>query len=128
MSPTFDAVVRSWPFDPWLLLSLLLTGGIYLRGWLFLRRRNPDRWQARQPIAFFAGLGCLFLALASPIEPFTGLLLQVRMVQHVLLMMAAPPLLWLGAPLLPSLRGLPAPVRIYWIAPLFRWHGLRRAF
>ena len=30
------------------------------------------------------------------------------MVQHLLLMMVAPPLLWLGAPLLPLLRGLPA--------------------
>ena len=29
------------------------------------------------------------------------------MVQHLLLMMVAPPLLWLGAPLLPLLQGLP---------------------
>ena len=53
----------------------------------------------------------IFLALASPIEPFAALLLQVHMVQHLLLMMVAPPLLWLGAPLLPLLRGLPEPIR-----------------
>ena len=41
------------------------------------------------------------------------------MVQHLLLMMAAPPLLWLGAPLFPLLRGLPQPIRTYWVAPLF---------
>ncbi len=40
--------------------------------------------------------------------------------------MAAPPLLWLGAPLLPLLRGLPQPVRTYWVAPLLRSPALRR--
>jgi cytochrome c oxidase assembly factor CtaG len=34
-------------------------------------------------------------------------LLQVHMLQHVLLMMVAPPLLWLGWPLAPILLGLP---------------------
>jgi hypothetical protein len=29
------------------------------------------------------------------------------MVQHLLLLMVAPPLIWLGAPLLPMLHGLP---------------------
>src|SRR5262249_11961431 len=56
------------------------------------------------------------------------LLLQVHMLQHLLLMMAAPPLLWLGAPLFPLLRGLPRPVRTYWVAPLVRAPSLRRSF
>ena len=50
------------------------------------------------------------------------------MLQHLLLMMVAPPLLWLGAPLFPLLLGLPRPIRTYWVAPFFRWHLLRRAF
>src|SRR5207249_2305583 len=62
------------------------------------------------------------------IEPFATLLLQVHMLQHLLLMMAAPPLLWLGAPLFPLLRGLPQPVRTYWVAPLFRSLALRALF
>ena len=101
MSPTLDAFLRSWPFDPWLLAALALTAGVYLRGWLVLRRRDPRRWHAGQLAAFLGGLAAIFLALASPIEPFAGLLLQVHMVQHLLLMMVAPPLLWLGAPLFP---------------------------
>src|SRR5438105_10489074 len=48
------------------------------------------------------------------------------MAQHLLVMMGAPPLLWLGAPLFPLLRGLPQPVRTYWAAPLFRSPALRR--
>ena len=121
MSPTFDAFLRSWPFEPWVLASLLLTAGVYLRGWLALHRRDARRWPRGQPVAFGAGLSALFLALASPIEPFTSLLLQVHMLQHVLLMMVAPPLLWLGAPLFPLLLGLPRPIRTYWVAPLVRW-------
>ena len=126
MNPTLDAVLLSWPFDPWLTATLLLTAGLYLRGWLRLRRRDPRRWQPRQPSAFLAGLFAIFLALASPIDSFALYLLQVHMVQHLLLMMAAPPLLWLGEPFMPLLRGLPVPIRTVWIAPLLRWRPLQR--
>jgi cytochrome c oxidase assembly factor CtaG len=109
MNPIFYAFLRSWPFEPVVLASLLLSAGVYLRGWLALHRRDPGRWPCRQPLAFGVGLSALFLALASPIELFTSLLLQVHMLQHMLLMMIAPPLLWLGAPFFPLLLGLPRP-------------------
>jgi cytochrome c oxidase assembly factor CtaG len=128
VSPTLDAALRSWPFDPWLLAALLLTAGVYLLGWVVLRRRDPRRWHGGHLAAFLGGLAAIYLALASPIEPFADLLLQVHMVQHMLLMMAAPPLLWLGTPLFPLLRGLPRPVRVYWAAPLVAAPPLRRLF
>src|SRR5882757_5061950 len=128
MSPTLDAFFRSWPFDPLLLSALLLTFLIYFRGWRILRKRNSKRWTWRQPAAFVGGLATIFLALASPIEPFASLLLQVHMMQHLLLMMVAPPLIWLGWPLFPLLRGLPTPIRMYWIIPLLRWAALRSTF
>jgi cytochrome c oxidase assembly factor CtaG len=126
VSPTLDAALRSWPFDPWLLAALLVTAGAYLRGWLVLRRRDPRRWHGGHLAAFLGGLAAIDLALASPIEPFADLLLSVHMVQHLLLMMVAPPLLWLGAPLFPLLRGLPRPVRVSWLAPLLSAPPLRR--
>jgi cytochrome c oxidase assembly factor CtaG/polyferredoxin len=128
VSPTLDACLRSWPFNPWLVAALLLATGVYLRGWLVLRRRDPWRWHAGRPAAFLGGLAAIDLALASPVEPFADLLLQVHMVQHLLLMMAAPPLLWLGAPLFPLLRGLSRPVRIFWVAPWLSAPPLRRLF
>jgi len=128
VSPTLDAVLCSWAFDPWLLVALLVTAGVYLRGWLALGRRDPRRWHGGPLAAFLGGLAAVYLALASPIEPFAALLLQVHMVQHLLLMMVAPPLLWLGAPLFPLLRGLPRPVRVYWVAPLLSSPPLRRLF
>ena len=99
-----------------------------MRGWLILRRRDAARWQPGQLAAFMGGLTAIFLALASPIEPFASLLLQVHMAQHLLLTMIAPPLLWLGSPLIPMLRGLPEPVRTYWVAPLIRSRAIRRCF
>ncbi|CAN5118279.1 hypothetical protein BH11PLA2_BH11PLA2_16650 [soil metagenome] len=122
------AALRSWPFDPWLLAMLLLSAGIYVRGWRVYHRRDPARWPVARLITFLAGLGTVFLALASPIEPFASLLLWVHMLQHLLLMMLAPPLLLFGFPLLPMVRGLPQPVRVFWIAPLFRTAMLRRVF
>src|SRR5262249_50339606 len=86
------------------------------------------RWNAGHLAAFLGGLAAIYLALASPIEPFADLLLQVHMVQHLLLMMVAPPLLWMGAPMLPLLRGLPRPVRVYWAAPSLSAPLLRRLF
>ena len=92
-----EAFLRSWPFDPWLIGGILLTAGIYLRGWLVFVRRGSLRWARSQLFAFLGGLTAVWLALASPIDPFSTLLLLVHMVQHLLLMMVAPPLLWLGA-------------------------------
>src|SRR5262245_29513878 len=120
MNPTADAFLRSWPASPWLLVSLLAASAVYVRGWRCLHRRAPRTWHAGRLAAFLGGLGALFLALGSPIDPFGALLLQVHMVQHLLLMMAAPPLIWLGAPMLPLIRGLPRPVRVYWVVPLLR--------
>jgi cytochrome c oxidase assembly factor CtaG/polyferredoxin len=128
VSPTLDAWLRSWVFDPWLLGALLVTAGVYLRGWLVLHHRDPQRWHRGRLAAFVGGLAAIYLALASPIEPFAALLLVVHMLQHLLLMMVAPPFLWLGAPLFPLLRGLPRPVRIFWCVPFLSSPSLRRFF
>ncbi len=126
MDPTFDAFLRSWPLDPWIVVPLLLTALCYLRGWLLLRRRGAQRFTSFQLSAFLGGLLAIFLALGSPVEPFAGLLLLVHMIQHLLLMMVAPPLFWLGEPLLPLLCGLPRPVRQVWVGPFLQLHWVRR--
>jgi len=124
--PVIPGVFQSWTFDPWIIIPLLLAGGIYLRGWRDLHRRLPRRFAVWRLIAFQAGLLTLFLALASPLHPLAELLLQFHMIQHLLLMMVIPPLLLLGAPVLPLLRGLPRPVLQHWVGPLFASKGLRR--
>lgn len=126
MDATLDACLRSWPAHPWLWASLGVAGILYARGFVYWHARDPGRWPAWRLAAFVGALATLFLAIASPIEPFSSLLLQAHMLQHLLLMMLFAPLWWLSAPLFPLLRGLPAPVRIYWAAPLLRSRALRR--
>ena len=109
----------SWIFEPWIIVSLLLAATIYLRGWWQLHRRLPRRFALWRLIAFQAGLFTLFLALSSPLHELGELLLQFHMVQHLALMMVVPPLLLLGAPILPLLRGLPRPVLQYGLSHLF---------
>jgi cytochrome c oxidase assembly factor CtaG len=122
------AVLASWTFDPGFVLGLLLLAVIYGRGWRALNRQMPDRFPAWRLASFLGGLATLIVAVASPLDVFAGLLLQVHMVQHLLLMMVAPPLLLLGAPLVPLLRGLPARVAKEWLGPFVAWPALRRAF
>src|SRR5215831_10541848 len=112
------SLFSSWPFEPWLLVALGLTGTVYLRGWRDLRRRDQRRWPASRPVAFCGGLAAIYLALGSPIEPLSAFLLQVHMLQHMLLMMVAPPLIWLGSPKIPLLKGLPHGFRMNVAVPL----------
>jgi cytochrome c oxidase assembly factor CtaG len=101
----------AWSFDPAVTIPLAVAATLYWRGWATIRHRLPERFDARRPVAFAAGLGAIALALCSPIDAAGRHLLQAHMVQHMLLMLVAPPLLWAGAPLAPVLLGLPIPIR-----------------
>jgi cytochrome c oxidase assembly factor CtaG len=81
----------------------------------------------RHLVAFAAGIAVVLIALASPLDAYGGVLLQVHMAQHMLLMMAAPPLLWLGQPLIPLLRGLPPKLAARALRPILTSSGVRRA-
>jgi cytochrome c oxidase assembly factor CtaG len=120
------AVFQSWTFEPSIIIPLLLVASIYLRGWRDLHRRLPRRFAVWRLIVFQGGLLTLFLALASPLHPLAELLLQFHMIQHLLLMMAVPPLLLLGAPILPLLRGLPRSVLQHGLGPFFASTALQR--
>ena len=120
------ALLQSWALDPWLIALLVIACAIYGRGWWWLHNRRPERFGIREFFAFQAGLLVLFLALASPLDALAELLLQVHMIQHLVLMMVVPPLLLLGAPILPLLRGWPRTLLQSVIRPLFASAALQR--
>src|SRR5215472_17535973 len=126
MSPTSQAILGSWSFDAAIVTSLVLPIILYLRGWLILHRTSPERFPAWRLMAFTGGLVSFWLAIASPLDAFAGLLLSAHMVQHLLLLSVAPPLILLGAPLLPLLRGLPRKVARDGVGPFLIWPALRR--
>jgi cytochrome c oxidase assembly factor CtaG len=76
--------------------------------------------------AFFAGVVTVWIAVGSPLEALDDVSLTVHMVQHLLLAAVAPPLLLLGAPELPLLRGLPQSLARGVVSPFLRLPFTRR--
>jgi putative membrane protein len=88
-------------------LGLALVALVYARGWFRIRRSFSNAISGRRLAAFMVGLSSLWIAVASPLAAFHHALLSVHMVQHVVLMAVAPPLILIGAPSLPLEFGLP---------------------
>src|SRR5258708_1327646 len=126
MDPVVAAALVSWTLDIRVLGLLLATIWLYARGWRRLHRERPARYTTARLAAFLAGIAALFLAIASPIDAFAAFLLQVHMIQHLLLLMIAPPLIWLGQPVIPILRGLPGRVLTIGLGPFLSSRALRR--
>ena len=96
-----------WSLDALTVAALVLVAVLYARGWRRLRRRMPGRFTWPRLLAFMIGLDLLLVAVSPPMEALALQSLAVHMGQHLILMMLVAPLLWLGAPLAPVLRGLP---------------------
>jgi cytochrome c oxidase assembly factor CtaG len=69
--------------------------------------RAIGRWPLRRTVAFLAGISAVLIALQSGIDAYDDQLLSVHMIQHMLLLVVAPPLLLLGRPVILALRSLP---------------------
>lgn len=74
---------------------------------------------------FFVGLLTVVASLTTQLEQYADELFSAHMLQHMLLTIVAAPLLLLGAPVLPLLRGLPRGVRRRIFGPVARWYPLR---
>jgi putative membrane protein len=111
--------LRIWEWEPSILIGLFLWQAAYL--WLTSRRWGKARWNPvslGRKITFSVGTLLAFLALVSPIDYISDhYLFSVHMLQHLLLIMVAPPFWLLGLPdnLLDGI-GLPWPVKT-----LARW-------
>ncbi len=103
-------------------IALVLTGIIYWRGWLRIRRTRPQQFTVARLLWFLGGLAVLQLAIGPPMDDLADVLLSAHMVEHLLIMSAAPPMLLLGLPVVPLLRGFPVPlIRIAWLRRMGHW-------
>jgi putative membrane protein len=113
-----------------LTLVIVFAGGVYLRGWL--QRRSIPVWRA---CSFLLGLLAIWVGVVSPVASLDSQMLTAHMIQHLLLMTIAPPLIWLGEPLimawparwplpkrLGTLLGHPAFCWLAAAAALVAWH------
>ena len=99
---------RAWNLDILLLVGVALALWAYRRGRVNGPRRESDAWRAR---CFTGALIVVLVALISPLDALSGALASAHMVQHVLLLLVAAPLLALSSPVPVLLRGAPPSVR-----------------
>jgi cytochrome c oxidase assembly factor CtaG len=102
MLPPFglSAVLTQWQFAPIVTAFVVICTGLYVWGAVRVARRHPARpWPIRRTSAFLAGLLVVVLATQSGIGRYDDLLFYDHMIQHLMLLMVAPPLLIAGQPL-----------------------------
>jgi cytochrome c oxidase assembly factor CtaG len=92
-------VVTRWQFAPVVTGFAVAAAGLYLWGVLRVRRRHPARpWPLYRTALFLSGLAVVVIATQSGIGSYDDVLFWDHMVQHLLLLMVAPPLLVVGQP------------------------------
>jgi putative copper resistance protein D len=111
-APTWPDVLWAWAFSPLPIVGVIAAAVGY---WWLVRRvaarhpRNPV--PSHRHWAWYGGLAAIVAALLSPVETYSGALLTVHMVQHLLLQFVAAPLLLLAAPVTLLLRAANPDVR-----------------
>jgi putative membrane protein len=95
-----------WSIQP-PLAYVALAGMLYWVG----GRGRPSKQSWWRTASFIAGLVTIVLALDSPIDGYADQLFWVHMLQHVLLLTVAPPLILLGRPWPRMWRALPLSTR-----------------
>jgi cytochrome c oxidase assembly factor CtaG len=128
MDPVLKAVLLSWDLRVEVILVLTAIGVFYTHGWCRLRTlpgEQRGRLATRGRLAaYLGGLLILGLALMSPIDVLGGQFFFMHMIQHLLLVMIVPPLLWLASPLPFVMWGVPVQAR----HQIGKWLRPRSAF
>lgn len=103
-------------------MTFVLIGitALYSRGWYRLRKALPKVVSIWRLIAFTGGIVSLWVAAKSPLAALDEELLTAHMVQHLLLMIVAAPLILLGAPSVILLHGIPRHLVRGTLGPLMR--------
>jgi cytochrome c oxidase assembly factor CtaG len=108
----------------WVSGALTLATLIYLRGWLRLHKHEHGKIEGWRAGSFLFGLLLIWIATASPLAALDHEMLTAHMVQHLLLMTLAPPLILFGMPRKPLASVLAHPA-LCWLAAagtLVVWH------
>jgi putative membrane protein len=102
-------ILDNWSFDPFLILVLVVVVWHEIGLRRLASRSRPERTRERRirSLWFYLGLAVLLIAVESPVDYWADSYFLVHMVQHLLLMFAAPSLVVAGAPWQPLLDALP---------------------
>src|SRR6266852_1186457 len=108
----------SWSIP--LTVAALTAALVYWRGWSRLRQTSPNAPSVRTLTTFIAGILALWIAVASPLATLDHARLTFHMVQHLLLMTIAAPLVLLADPFRILRDGLPETLVHSVVSPLLR--------
>lgn len=107
---------QAWNLDIQYLIPVVVMGFLYARGLARWPERSREHsvWRTA---SYYTGLLVLTLAFESPLDRLGEHHFSLHIVQHSIVMMIVPPLILLGAPTTPVLRGLPRRVRKGLVGP-----------
>ena len=111
-------IALAWHFDVPIMLALVVAGGLYRTAVASVdaaHRGNP--WPRRRTLFFALGITAIGLALLSPLDTLSDDLLSVHMLQHLLLVAVAPPLLAASGIGTLALRAASRPTRDAYLLP-----------
>ena len=112
-------LLLGWTFEPLPTLGIAVAAALWWRAVRSVDRAHPaNPVPRRRSIAFGGGLAAIALALLSGIDRYDTTLFWVHMVQHLLLMFVAAPLIAYSAPITLLLRVSAAGTRRRWILPV----------
>lgn len=126
MTAETQVALQSWSTPIEVDVFLCLAALVYAKGWNRLRIVFAYQFPFWRLGAFFAGVAAVWIAIGSPLETLDDASLTMHMVQHLLLSAIAPPLILLGAPALPLLRGLPQSIARKIVSPFLRLPLVKR--
>jgi len=125
MSPGLHGGLDSWSLPMPVTFLLVVVALVYLRGWCQLRDALPKVLPVWPLGAFLGGLLSLWAAVGSPLAALDHQRLVLHMVQHLLLMTVAAPLILLGAPVITFLYVLPRRLVASVLKPILRCPPVR---
>jgi cytochrome c oxidase assembly factor CtaG len=102
-------LTQGWSYDPFLILVVIVVIWHEVGLARLARRSRPERTRQRRlrSLWFYGGLATLLIAVESPVDYWSDRYFFVHMIEHLLIMFAAPVLIAAGAPWQPLLDGLP---------------------
>jgi cytochrome c oxidase assembly factor CtaG len=97
---SWTEAASNWQFAPVVTVVTAVVAALYLWGAVRVARRHPARpWSVLRTASFLCGLLVVVLATQSGIGTYDDTLFWDHMIQHVMLIMIAPPLLVAGEPI-----------------------------